>query len=218
MLKNEPEMISKTDDLGSLPWCSWGSAAVSDGLRNIKKSFQSLEGGIRPLSDSFSVCGPAFTVRCYPGATWALEQSLELAAPGDVLVVDAGARADVIIMGALMSQRAKSRGIAGAIVDGAVRDVAEIVQLGFPVFSRHICPRAGTYAEIGEWQTTICCGRVPVEPGDWIVGDSSGIVVVPIHLARDAAAQAKAIRDREQKIAQLMRDGHSLAEAARLSK
>jgi 3-hexulose-6-phosphate synthase/6-phospho-3-hexuloisomerase len=57
-----------------------------------------------------------------------------------------------------------------------------------------------------------------VEPGDWIVGDSSGIVVVPIHLARDAAAQAKAIRDREQKIAQLMRDGHSLAEAARLSK
>jgi regulator of RNase E activity RraA len=210
--------VNYTDELGALPWCSWGSAAVSDGLRTLKKHFQCMEGGIRPLSDTFQLCGPAFTVRCYPGATWALEQALELALPGDVLVVDAGERGDVIIMGALMSQRAQSRGLAGAIVDGAVRDVSEIVQLGFPVFSRHICPRAGTFAEIGEWQTTICCGRIPVRPGDWIVGDSSGIVVVPKDLVWEAAAEAKSIVDRERWIAQVLRDGHSFADLAKMSK
>ena len=167
-------------------WCQFGTAAVSDALGKCGKAFQTMEAVIRPLAPEMRAAGPAFTVRCYPGATWAVEQALELAQPGDMLVIDGGAVPDVILMGGLMSTRMQQRGIAGTVVDGAVRDVDEIIRLGFPVFSRHVCPRAGTFAEIGEWQTTICCGRIPVSPGDWIVADRLGTVVVP-----SAATQRK---------------------------
>ncbi len=199
-------------------WCKWGSAVVSDALRSKGKSFQSMDGGLRPLAPQSSIAGPAFTVRCYPGATWALEQALELAAPGDILVVDAGGTSDVIIMGGLMSRRAARRRIAGAIVDGSVRDVDEIAAAGFPVFSRHVCPRAGITAEIGEWQTTICCGRIPIRPGDWIVADRSGIVAVPIELLADVAAQAETIHQREQLIDEGLQAGMTLIEAVSAAK
>ena len=199
-------------------WCEWGSAAVSDALRALGKAFQSLEGGFAPLDLRSRLAGPAFTVRCYPGATWAMEQALELASPGDVLVVDAGGRPDLIVMGALMAQRAKSRGIWGVVVDGAVRDVGEILATELPVFSRFVCPRAGTHAHIGEWQTTICCGRIPVSPADWVVADRTGITVIPATMYEQTAAEAAAIFDRELRIAELLRAGESLtiaAEAAR---
>lgn len=198
------------------PWTEWGSTVVSDALRSLGKAFQSLEGGFQAVDPSSRLTGPAFTVRCYPGATWALEQALELATPGDVLVIDAGGRPDLIIMGSLMSLRAKTRGIAGAIVDGAVRDIEEIVQLGFPVFSRYVSPRAGTHAQIGEWQTTICCGRVPVAPADWVVADRSGIAIVPREMIPQVAATSQSIFDREARIEKQLRAGATLADAARL--
>ncbi|MDC0935291.1 RraA family protein [Pirellulales bacterium] len=195
-------------------WIAWGSAAASDALRNLGKPFQAMEGGIRPLANEMATAGPAYTVRCYPGATWALEKALEAAASGDVIVVDAGGRSDVIIMGGLMATRAAARGIAGVIVDGAVRDIPDIVATGLPVFSRYICPRAGTHAEIGEWQTTICCGRLPVRPGDWVVADQTGIVVVPQEICGDAAKQARDIWRHEQIMAEKLTAGSTLAEAA----
>lgn len=194
-----------------------GSANVGDALRALGKHFQSMDGSLRPLNNRMRVAGPAFTVRCYPGATWALEQALDKAQLGDVLVVDGGGRDDLILMGGLMSRRAKTRGIAGAVVDAAVRDIDDIIDLEFPVFARGVCPRAGTFAEIGEWQTTICCGRVPVCPGDWIVADSSGIAVIPAHLLETAAAKAAAIHDRETRIDADLKGGLSLAEAAKRS-
>lgn len=191
----------------------YGSAAVSDGLRNLGKSFQAMDGGIRPIDDSLAVAGPAYTVRCYPGATWALEEALELAMPGDVLVVDGGARSDVILMGGLMSTRAKARGLAGAVLDAAVRDVDHIRSLGFPVFSRYVCPRGGTFAQIGEQQTIICCGRIPVRPGDWVVADISGAVVIPAEMLDDTVAAAKEINDRETALAVQLEAGKNFAEA-----
>lgn len=198
----------------SSEWRAFGSANVSDGLRKCGKAFQSMDGGIRPLVRGMAVAGPAFTVRCYPGATWALEQALELAKPGDVLVVDGGGYPDAILMGGLMSARAHARGIAGAVLDAAVRDIDDIVGLGFPVFSRHICPRAGTFAEIGEWDTIVCCGRIPVRPGDWVVADASGVAVVPIEIIEDVFAAAGAIHAREAKMVRFLEMGKSLAEAA----
>lgn len=195
-------------------WCQWGSAAVSDGLRSLGRAFQALEGGFTAVASEHRLAGPAFTVRCYPGATWALEQALELASPGDVLVIDAGGRSDLIIMGALMSQRAKSRGIAGIVVDGAIRDVEEILAINLPVFARFVCPRAGTHARIGEWQTTICCGRVPVNPGDWVVADRSGITIVPAKMYEEVAAEAATICEQEIRMAELLRAGETLDAAA----
>lgn len=199
-------------------WCELGSANVSDALRKCGKAFQAMDGGIRPLARNMRLAGPAFTVRCYPGATWALEKALELAGPGDVLVVDGGGFPDSILMGGLMSTRAQNRGLAGVIVDGAVRDVEDILALEFPVFSRHICPRAGTFAEIGEWQTTICCGRIPIRPGDWVVADASGIALVPAEMIEQVAAEAVAIHERESKMAQFLREGRSLGDSAAAAK
>lgn len=193
----------------------YGAANVSDALRALGRHFQAADGGLRPVAPRMRLAGPAFTVRCYPGATWALEKALDLAPPGSILVVDGGGREDVILMGGLMSRRAHRRGIAGAVLDAAVRDVDDIAALGFPVFARHVCPRAGTFAEIGEWQTTICCGRVPVRPGDWAVADASGVVFVPCEMLPDVVADAGRIHDRESKIATLLDQGLPLSEAAR---
>lgn len=195
-------------------WLTWGSAAVSDALRDLGKPFQAMEGGIRPIVPSMAAAGPAYTVRCYPGATWAMELALEDAKPGDVIVVDAGGRPDIIIMGGLMAARAAHRQLAGVVVDGAVRDVDDITASGLPVFSRYITPRAGTHAEIGEWQVTICCGRLPINPGDFLVADNTGIVVVPRDMQPQVAKRAAEIHEREQRIAQHLRQGKSLQDAA----
>jgi regulator of RNase E activity RraA len=195
-------------------WCELGSPNVSDALRACGKPFQAMEGGITPLAPEMRVAGPAFTVRCYPGATWAMEQALEQAKAGDVLVVDGGGRPDVILMGGLMSTRMKARGIAGAIVDAAVRDVEDIIALGFPVFARHVCPRAGTFDQIGELQTIICCGRIPVRPGDWVVGDRNGVVVVPADSREAVLTKAREIHAREAALATELRKGRSFSEAA----
>lgn len=199
-------------------WCELGSANVSDALRKCGKAFQAMDAGIRPLDRSMRLAGPAFTVRCYPGATWALEKSLELARPGDVLVVDGGGFSDAILMGGLMSTRAQNRGLRGVIIDGAVRDVDDIIALKFPVFSRHICPRAGTFAEIGEWQTTICCGRLPIRPGDWIVADVSGVAVVPAEMIEQVATEAGAIHEREHRMAGYLHEGQTLSDSAAAAK
>jgi len=195
-------------------WANLGSAAVGDALRSLGKAFQCMDSGLRPLSPELAIAGPTYTVRCYPGATWAIERALEQAQSGDVLVVDAGGFTDAIVMGGLMSQRAAKRGLAAAIVDGAVRDVDQIRRIPFPLYSRGICPRAGTFAEIGEWQTIICCGRIPVSPGDWIVADGSGIVVVPSEMQSAVFAAATEIHQKEQSIARSLRNGKNLAESA----
>jgi 4-hydroxy-4-methyl-2-oxoglutarate aldolase len=205
--------MNDTNPLDPSSWCRVGSANVSDAMRNLGKHFQAVGSGITPLLPDMKVAGPAFTVRCYPGATWAMEQALEQANPGDVLVVDGGASPDVILMGSMMSTRAKARGIAGAVLDASVRDVGDIISLGFPVFSRHICPRAGTFAEIGELQVTICLGRVPVNPGDWIVADRSGIVVVPPAMLEGVAKEAQAIHAREDALANRLALGEDFDQA-----
>lgn len=177
-----------------------------------------MDGGIKPLASEMKLAGPAYTVRCYPGATWAMEQAIEKAEPGDVLVVDAGGRDDLIIMGGLMSRRAQQRGIAGVVVDGAVRDVNDILDLAFPVFTRHVCSRAGTFAEIGELQATLCCGRVPVSPGDWIVADISGVVLVPQMMLEKVAVEAERIHRQERSMADFLQQGRSLSDAAQAAK
>ncbi len=205
--------MNDNNQLTPSDWCQVGSANVSDAMRNLGKHFQTVGSGITPLASDMKVAGPAFTVRCYPGATWAMEQALEQAQPGDVLVVDGGASPDVILMGGLMSTRAKARGIAGAVLDAAVRDVDEIVALEFPVFSRHVCPQGGTFAEIGELQITVCCGRIPVNPGDWIVADRSGIAVVPAAMLSDVAKEAQAIHVKEDALAKRLALGENFEQA-----
>lgn len=138
-----------------------------------------MDARIRAAWRGARVSGPAFTVRTPPGQHPAVEQALELAAPGDVIVVDAGGSTARALWGDRMSLRARERGIAGVVVDGAVRDVDRVEQLGFPLFAVTSVPTGPHTDAEGEVGVPIVCGGIAVEPGDLVVGDADGVVVVP---------------------------------------
>ena len=190
------------------------SANVSDALGQLGYKFQTMHSRVRPIT-GLSMWGPAYTVQCYPGATYALEEALEKAAPGDVLVVGGEAFTEAVLMGGLMSTRAKQRGMAGAVIDGAVRDVAELRRVNWPMFASGVTPRAGTFAQIGQWEVAVACGGVVVQPGDMVAADEDGIVVVPAAILDEALERAWEIERKENFIAKAVQEGLSLAEAVR---
>jgi RraA family protein len=125
------------------------------------------------------LAGPACTVKIFPGDNLMVHKSLDIARPGDIVVVDAGASRMNAALGDLISTKARHRGIAGFIVDGHVRDLPDIVQLDFPVFARGTTSIGPLHRGPGEINYPICCGGVVVNPGDLVIADAAGIVFVP---------------------------------------
>jgi RraA family protein len=145
-----------------------------------------------------TMLGTAITVRTAPGDNLMVHAALDLAGPGDVLVIDAGGDLSRAIVGELMARRAHLKGLCGMIVDGAMRDVAGIRALGFPVYARGATP-AGPYKEgPGEVNVTIACGGTVVRPGDIVVGDEDGVVIVPQGEAETILAATIALAAREE--------------------
>jgi regulator of RNase E activity RraA len=136
---------------------------------------------IKPMTDpGLRILGPACTVKIYPGDNLMVHKSLDLAQPGDVIVVDSSASTLTAVLGSLVSTKAKHRGIAGFVVDGLIRDLPAIVQLGdFPVFARGLTPIGPLHRGPGEINFPVSVGGIVVHPGDIIVGDENGVVVVP---------------------------------------
>lgn len=145
-----------------------------------------------------SMAGPAFTVRTRPGDNLVVHKALDLARPGDILVIDAGGELVNAILGELMSSYAFTRGIAGLVVDGAIRDKAAISDGPIPVFARGVSHRGPYKNGPGEIHGTVSLGGVPVHDGDIIVGDEDGIVVVPRARAEATATSAEEVVTREQ--------------------
>lgn len=129
--------------------------------------------------------GPAITVKARPGDNLVPFKAIELAQPGDVIVISGGFEANLSVWGGVMSTMAKKKGIAGMVTDSLVRDVAQTRDVGFPVFATGLTPVGPTKAGVGELNTTISCGGVVVNPGDIIVADEDGIVSVPQERADD---------------------------------
>jgi regulator of RNase E activity RraA len=135
---------------------------------------------IRPLWPSIPrVAGPAFTVRCPPGDNLMLHAAIYRAEPGSVIVVDAGGDVDYAVAGGNVCAIAQRRGIAAFVVDGVIRDLAEVREMGFPVFARGVIPVPGTKAAVEPLNGTVRCGGVSVNAGDIVVADEEGIVVTP---------------------------------------
>jgi regulator of RNase E activity RraA len=135
------------------------------------------------------VVGPAVTVQVPPGDFLMIPEAMTKARPGDVLVIDAGGETKRSVWGEYFSTWAKGIGLAGLIIDGATRDVTDIEVLGFPVFARATTPRKPTMSGPGEVNVPISCGGVCVIPGDIVVADREGIIVVPLrHLDRVLAS------------------------------
>lgn len=140
---------------------------------------QVMDIGIRPLWQPMPrIAGPACTVRCAPGDNLMLHAAIYRAAPGSVIVVEAG-DVDYAVSGGNVCAVAKRRGIAGFVVDGVIRDLAEVREDRFPVFARGVIPIPGGKRELGVLNGTVRCGGVQVAPGDVVVADEEGIVVVP---------------------------------------
>lgn len=156
--------------------------------------------GIRPLWAGMPrVAGPAYPVRCAPGDNLMLHAAIYRAGPGSVLVAEAG-DTDYALAGGNVCAVAQKRGVAAFVVDGVIRDLAEARARRFPVFARGVMPFPGAKDAIGVLNGPIRCGGVGVLPGDIVVADEEGIVVVPAARAREVleAAQDRAARDAAQ--------------------
>jgi regulator of RNase E activity RraA len=163
---------------------------------------------LRPLwQDMPRLAGPAYTVRCGPGDSLMLHAAIYRAPPGAVLVVEA-ADCDFALAGGNVCAVAHKHGIAGFVVDGAVRDVAEIKASGFPVFCRAVVPKPGSKEYLGSLGAVVTCGGVRVAPGDILIGDLEGIVVVPSGTQESVlqAAQKRAAADAAQSLEDWERD------------
>ncbi|MDV2481721.1 bifunctional hexulose-6-phosphate synthase/ribonuclease regulator [Methanoculleus sp. Wushi-C6] len=176
------------------------------------------------MSGVFSLCGRvkavgrAVTVRTVAG-DWAKPvEAIDVAGPGDLLVISNDGRTDVAPWGELATHSAKNRGIAGVVIDGAVRDVDDIREMKFPVFATATVPNAGDPKGLGEINTEIACCGQEVRPGDWIVADESGVVVVPRERAYEVARRAMEVKKTEERIREEIRRGKTLSEISELLK
>lgn len=143
------------------------------------------------------VVGPAMTVRTRPGDNLLVHKALDLARPGEVLVVAAGGHTDRSILGGLMGQYARTRGIAALVVDGAVRDRSALDAYAPPVFARGLC-HVGPYKDgPGELRGVVSIAGLPVHDGDLVVGDEDGVALVPRSLAEEIITAAEAKREAE---------------------
>ena len=138
------------------------------------------------------VCGPACTVKVFPGDNLMVHKSLDVLEPGDVVIVDAGGSTMNAVLGDLVSTKAKHRGAAGFVIDGLVRDLPSIQELDFPVFARGTSPIGPLHRGPGEINYSICCGGVVINPGDLVVGDAMGVVVVPQGIAAELLQRLQA--------------------------
>ncbi|UCG69994.1 MAG: orotidine 5'-phosphate decarboxylase [Thermoplasmata archaeon] len=174
--------------------------------------------GITPrIKHGTKMAGKAITVRTIDG-DWAKPvEAIDRCDNNEVLVIDAGG-GHIAIWGELASWSSKKKGIAGVVIDGAARDIDDILEMEFPIFSRHVAPNAGEPKGHGEIGCEITCGEQVVRTGDWIIGDESGVVVVPREDAVEIANRALDVHERENRIREEIKRGSTLSEVLKLKK
>ena len=134
---------------------------------------------IKPISPEMRLVGSALTILTRPGDTLFIQKAIDMAQPGDVIVIDAGGYKDVAVIGEILAYFFKLKGAAGIVCDGAIRDSQGIIDTGPPTFARSVCIKLFGSAGPGAINTAIHCGGVLVQPGDIILGDRDGVVVIP---------------------------------------
>jgi 4-hydroxy-4-methyl-2-oxoglutarate aldolase len=175
---------------------------------------QVMDTVIRPLWPGLRLVGPAFTVRCPPGDNLMLHAAIYRAAPGDVLVVESG-DTEYALCGGNVCAIAHRRGVAGLVADGLIRDLGETRDRGFPVFARGAIPFPGGKETVSPLNVPVRCAGVTVHPGDVVVADEEGVVVVPRDRAAEvlAAAQQKEAREAAESLDDWQAAHHARVEA-----
>ena len=152
----------------------FGTPDISDMLNRL----YTMTSVIQNCINEAAICGPVCTVKVFPGDNLMVHKALDIAQPGDVIIVDAGGSTMTAVLGDLVASKAKSRGIQGFVIDGLIRDLPEMKEVGLPVFARGITPIGPLHRGPGEINFPISCGGIVITPGDIVVGDGNGVVVV----------------------------------------
>jgi 4-hydroxy-4-methyl-2-oxoglutarate aldolase len=189
------------------------SCAVSDALDSL--GLKGATWGVRPQWPCPRIVGRAMTMKIKPVG---LEQptqhlgtpAIEAAKPGDIIVIDNGGRPDISTWGGLLSLSAKLKGLSGVVIDGACRDIDEARDLGFPVYSRGVVPMTARGRVMQEsFNLEIQFAGVQVRPGDLIIADGSGVVIIPKEKEQEAVEAAEAVFQKEAEMAAGIREGFS---------
>ena len=166
-----------------------------------------LPSGIKPISKTMKVCGPAYTVKTMPRDNMLLHRAYAYAQPGDVIVADCSGYYEAGYWGDLMSLGAKTKGINGLVINACVRDADDIEAMGFNVFSRGLCIVGTSNHGDGTLNQPIIIGDVLINPGDIIVGDRDGVVVIPQNRILEAIEKATARELKEENTRRQLREG-----------
>ncbi|MDD1688137.1 MAG: orotidine 5'-phosphate decarboxylase [Methanoregula sp.] len=174
--------------------------------------------GIVSICGNVKMVGRAITVQTVAG-DWAKPvEAIDVARKNEVIVINNDGALHIAPWGELATLSCVKKGISGVVIDGAVRDVDDIRTMKFPLFAKAVVPNAGEPKGFGEINAEIQCGAQYVRPGDWIIGDESGVVVIPAERAYEIARRALEVRKNEERIREEIRRGSTLAEVAELIK
>lgn len=173
---------------------------------------------VKPLiAENFKMVGKVVTVRTYPG-DWAKPvEAIDIAEKGDVIVIDAGGMGPAV-WGELATNSCKTKGISGVVIYGGIRDVEEIKKMKFPAFSTIITPQAGEPKGFGEINIPVKIGGQIINPGDWIVGDLDGVVVIPQERIVEITNRAMDVLEKENRIRKEIKEGSTLSSVTELLK
>jgi regulator of RNase E activity RraA len=190
------------------------TSTLSDAMDRLSIPGQAL--GIAPLDRGFRMVGRAFTARTIPVATVSgtVGDYIDDVPEGNVVVLDNGGRLDGTVWGDILTIMAHRRGLAGTVIHGVCRDAPRSLEVGYPIFSRGVCMRSGRgRVQSDGYQVPVSLGDVRVEPGDMLVGDADGVIVVPQSRLDDVLAAARDIAEAEDRIRTEIEAGSRLDEA-----
>jgi 4-hydroxy-4-methyl-2-oxoglutarate aldolase len=177
-----------------------------------------IEVAIQPLEPMSKVCGRAVTVQCEPDDNLGVLHALDHAQKGDVLVISCSGGSGAAVWGELLSTAAQCRGLAGTIVDGAVRDVCEIKAMAYAVFSRCTNGRRARKEKPGIHNIPIRCGSIIIQPGDIVFADANGILAVPATALEEILVKVGSIAQKESEIKEQLLSGVEILDILELER
>ena len=203
-MNHDPSEIRREIERVPVELVAQASKFASSILADVAGRRGAMDGRIAAVAPSMRVCGPAFTIEVRPGDNLMIHTAIALARPGDVVVIDGKGDTTCALMGTIMLSTCKKLGLAGVVIDAAIRDSEELVDLGFPVWAVGANPNGPTKYVPGRINWPISCGGISVQPGDLIVGDADGVVVIEREKAASLMPLAAAkVADERQRIADI---------------
>ncbi|WP_420840790.1 4-carboxy-4-hydroxy-2-oxoadipate aldolase/oxaloacetate decarboxylase [Herbaspirillum robiniae] len=185
--------IARADKAAVEKLSRYGVATIHEAMGRVGL----MKTNMRPAWNGAALCGTAVTVLLQPGDNWMLHVAAEQVRPGDVVVAGCTTDNEDGFFGDLLATSYRAQGAAGLVIDGGVRDVKELEAMGFPVFSRAISAKGTVKATLGSVNIPVVCAGAMVNPGDVVVADADGVVVVPAAIAQQVADAAEARENNE---------------------